>query len=276
MEVYIEAVNPNGSTFSDTLSYITKPKTPRNVAFSDVYQTICFPEVQEDFHFDPNDKFPPECEPITKLINAIAYGGLQPDSQRLLNMTGYELRYGCYVQVGENDWDYEWDSLFIPYQWGFCRDTAFGLHTYRPYSINARTVDKFGGRSDWALINYESVIVGGDPMAEPDPPGSPSDQMSKKGSLPDKFSLSQNFPNPFNMSTEISFSLARPGRVTIDVYDLLGRKIVGLIDREFEPGRYKFTWNGRDTDGNEVSSGIYFYRIKAGEYVETRKMMMLK
>ncbi len=78
------------------------------------------------------------------------------------------------------------------------------------------------------------------------------------------------------MSTEISFSLARPGRVTIDVYDLLGRKIVGLIDREFEPGRYKFTWNGRDTDGNEVSSGIYFYRIKAGEYVETRKMMMLK
>ena len=178
MEVYIEAVNPNGSTHSDTLSYITKPKTPRNVVFSDVYQTVCFPEVQNDFPIDPNDKFPPECEPITKLINAIAYEGLQPDSQRLLNMTGYELRYGCYVQVSENDWDYEWDSLFIPYQWGFCRDTAFGLHTYRPYSINARTVDKFGGRSDWALVNYESVIVGGDPMTEPDPPGAPSDQMS--------------------------------------------------------------------------------------------------
>lgn len=276
MEVYIEAVNPNGSTHSDTLSYITRPKTPRNTVFSDVYQTVCFPKPQNDFPLDPNDKFPPECEPYTKLINAIAYEGLQPDSQRILNMTGHELRFGCYVQVGENDWDYEWDSLFISYQWGVCRDTAFGLHTYRPYTINARTVDKFGGRSDWALVNYESVIVGGEPMTEPDPPGAPSGQMSKENTLPEKFSLSQNYPNPFNPNTSFILSLPVEAHVNFVIYNILGQKVAVLSDDFYPAGEHELIWDGVKLDGNPAGSGIYLARLSAGDFVDTKKIIMMK
>ncbi len=93
---------------------------------------------------------------------------------------------------------------------------------------------------------------------------------------PDSYALHQNHPNPFNLSTEISFCLAEPGQVNIDIYNLLGRKIVTLADGVFEVGEHNILWDGRDIDGLEAASGIYFYRIKAGEYSETRKMMMLK
>ena len=94
--------------------------------------------------------------------------------------------------------------------------------------------------------------------------------------LPARTALYQNYPNPFNLSTEIRFCLAEAGRMSIDIYDLLGRKIVTLADGVFEAGEHNILWDGRDNEGLEVASGIYFYCLKAGEYTETRKMMMLK
>ncbi|MCG3155926.1 MAG: Ycf48-like protein [bacterium] len=92
--------------------------------------------------------------------------------------------------------------------------------------------------------------------------------------VPLQFMLHQNHPNPFNRSTAISFSLPRAGFVTLKIYNLLGRLVAVLFDREAAPGRYEVVWNGKDLRGHEVPSGIYIYRLQAGQ-VEVAKRMML-
>jgi len=87
---------------------------------------------------------------------------------------------------------------------------------------------------------------------------------------PIEFSLSQNFPNPFNPSTVISYWLPVIGFVTLKVYDLLGREITTLVKEEKPAGEYEVVF-----DGTALPSGIYFYQLKAGEYSETKKMILL-
>jgi flagellar hook assembly protein FlgD len=92
--------------------------------------------------------------------------------------------------------------------------------------------------------------------------------------IPKSFSLSQNFPNPFNPSTEMQ--LVIPGdkevRVSLIVYDLHGKLIVKLMDGARAPGIHRIHWDGKDAHGLIVPSGVYFYRMKAGEFTATRKM----
>lgn len=94
--------------------------------------------------------------------------------------------------------------------------------------------------------------------------------------LPTEFALSQNFPNPFNAETTMEFSLERSERIRIDVFDILGRRIRKLVDERMSPGVNAIVWDGRDDDGRTVASGTYFYRLAAGSFVETKKMVMIK
>jgi hypothetical protein len=97
--------------------------------------------------------------------------------------------------------------------------------------------------------------------------------------LPKAFSLSQNYPNPFNPSTTIRFDVPEGHAsvsVNVAVYDLRGRLVRKLVDEQKTPGRYQIHWDGRDDRGQEVSSGVYLYRITAGEFVSTRKMVMVQ
>ncbi|MEE9552942.1 MAG: T9SS type A sorting domain-containing protein [candidate division Zixibacteria bacterium] len=89
--------------------------------------------------------------------------------------------------------------------------------------------------------------------------------------LPTDFILSQNYPNPFNASTLIEYGLPNSSDVTIEIFDILGRKVETLIQGEQQAGYHQVTW-----DASEISSGMYFYRIQAGKYVETKKMLLLK
>jgi hypothetical protein len=97
-----------------------------------------------------------------------------------------------------------------------------------------------------------------------------------KSSVPIAFSLSQNYPNPFNPSTKITVDLARRGNARLEVYNLLGARVATLMDGSYEAGKYEVAWMGRDDLGMQVPSGIYFYKLEAGSYAETRKMMMVK
>jgi len=92
-----------------------------------------------------------------------------------------------------------------------------------------------------------------------------------ESALPRKAALSQNFPNPFNTATTIQYNLPSPARLTIEIFDILGRKIETLIDEHQTAGRHSIVWNGKNN-----SSGIYFYRIQAGDYSETKKMVLLR
>ncbi|MCX6832002.1 MAG: T9SS type A sorting domain-containing protein [candidate division Zixibacteria bacterium] len=94
--------------------------------------------------------------------------------------------------------------------------------------------------------------------------------------LPSAFELQQNFPNPFNPETVISYTLQHVGQVSVAVYNLLGRQIATLVDERQNAGTYSIIWDGRDHDGRPVASGVYFYRLNAGDITQTKKMILLK
>ncbi len=85
------------------------------------------------------------------------------------------------------------------------------------------------------------------------------------------YALDQNYPNPFNPTTEISYTIAEGGRVTLKVYDMLGREVETLVNEAQDPGRYLVTFNAaRD------ATGVYFYRLSSGHFTSIKKMIMMK
>ncbi|MDP3831562.1 MAG: T9SS type A sorting domain-containing protein, partial [Ignavibacteriaceae bacterium] len=85
------------------------------------------------------------------------------------------------------------------------------------------------------------------------------------------FELKQNYPNPFNPSTVINYQLENSGRVSLRVYDILGTDVATLVDEEKEAGIYN-----ADFDASKLSSGVYFYKLQSGKFVQTRKMILIR
>jgi len=94
--------------------------------------------------------------------------------------------------------------------------------------------------------------------------------------IPVTHNLFQNYPNPFNPSTTISYSIPKVSFVSLKIYDILGREVKTLINSEQNAGVYNVRWNGDNIYGNKVSSGIYLYKIEAGDFSLTKKMLLLK
>ena len=95
--------------------------------------------------------------------------------------------------------------------------------------------------------------------------------------VPDQYSISQNYPNPFNPSTKIDFLIPKSSSVTMKIYDISGRVIKSLVNNKtMLAGKYTVDWNSTDDGGKQVSSGVYFYRITSGNFIATKKMMLLK
>ncbi|MDP3024870.1 MAG: T9SS type A sorting domain-containing protein [candidate division Zixibacteria bacterium] len=94
--------------------------------------------------------------------------------------------------------------------------------------------------------------------------------------IPKSYNLSQNYPNPFNPSTVIEYSLPKGSEVKIIVYNVLGQKVKTLMDEYQNVGIKTVHWDGMDDNGEKVASGIYFYRLKTGDYSEAKKMVLLR
>jgi len=94
--------------------------------------------------------------------------------------------------------------------------------------------------------------------------------------LPDGFVIHQNYPNPFNPTTTISYDLPKRSLVTIGIFNLLGKQIKTLVNQSQDAGNKIAVWNGTDDLGRPVSAGVYLYQIQAGEFNQTRKMLLLK
>ncbi len=135
------------------------------------------------------------------------------------------------------DGDWGWDV-------GFC------------YKVSA--IDIHGNESDHAVL-CAGQITGDDPMP-----------------LPDKTFLGQNFPNPFNPNTTIAFGLKSGGFVNLSIYNAAGQLVSVLINESRPAGPYTAVWNGKDQDGSSVTSGVYFYKLTAKEFEETKKMILLR
>ena len=94
---------------------------------------------------------------------------------------------------------------------------------------------------------------------------------------PREFSLRQNYPNPFNPSTNITYDVPATANVSITVYDMLGRNVITLVpDKKHNAGSYTVEWNGKNSSGIQVTSGIYFYQLEAGQSAITKKMLLLR
>ena len=122
--------------------------------------------------------------------------------------------------------------------------------SYFPFQVITKRLGR-PGASDWTLTG--SFLEG------------------EFADLPSEFALLGNYPNPFNASTVIEYQLPAACEVKIEVYNLLGEKVATLVDGEQEAGYRSVTW-----DASEVSSGLYFYKLTAGDYTNTRRMMLVK
>jgi hypothetical protein len=159
-------------------------------------------------------------------------------------------------------------------------DRTIVLDLKIPYATEYTTYDLLPGNIyHWRI---RSVDYNNNPLNDWCPPWSfttliPTDiQDENETNLPEKLSLEQNYPNPFNPTTTINFYLPRAEYVDLTIYDLLGRKVTTLLDTELSYGSQSINWDGTDKNGEPVAGGIYLYRLRAGDYSESKKMLLLK
>jgi hypothetical protein len=128
-------------------------------------------------------------------------------------------------------------------------------------------LSQFSNGADARMLIQDAVDWFGVPTGIDDP-----DDEAIAGGL----TLSQNRPNPFNPVTTIAYSIAQPGHVTVEVYNISGQRTATLVDEHVLAGAHEVLWRGRGDDGEPVGSGIYFYRIRSGEFTSMKKMILLK
>jgi len=183
---------------------------------------------------------------------------------------GYLLMLGWLDLVGD---PFPW---FPDYERMHCWSVRFVIDSTAPSQIAfADTTNDFrNGSLMLGLNDGLSEITPGFQMGIINyGPVSADDYLSN---LPASFSLSQNYPNPFNPDTKIDFALPSPQIVRLEIFDILGRKIKTLIDKRLDAGYHSIQWNGTADDDDQILSGIYFYRLSAGDHIESRKMILMK
>jgi hypothetical protein len=99
---------------------------------------------------------------------------------------------------------------------------------------------------------------------------------NRSETLPQGFALEQNFPNPFNPSTTIRYELPEEAMVNVTIYDMMGRQVSRLVSSRQTAGYKSLQWNATNNSGQPISAGLYIYTIQAGEFSQTRKMVLLK
>ena len=119
---------------------------------------------------------------------------------------------------------------------------------------------------DYVLENAGEIVV----------PTSERFTLELRAVVPDTFTLHQNFPNPFNPITTLSYDLPEQAEVTLTIYDLMGREITQLVNTNQQAGFKSVQWDATDSMGRAVSAGVYLYQIQAGEFVQKKKMVLLK
>jgi len=107
-------------------------------------------------------------------------------------------------------------------------------------------------------------------------PTSVEDQDEADRQIPSTYGLSQNYPNPYNLETQIAYQLPHPAKVLLRIYNVRGQLVRTLVNENTPAGNQVVVWDGRNDEGREVSSGIYFYRLNAGQFTDTKKMVLLK
>ncbi|MFQ6092411.1 MAG: FlgD immunoglobulin-like domain containing protein [bacterium] len=139
-------------------------------------------------------------------------------------------------------------------------------------------VEDFGLWTSDLGLDFEEVILAS-PAAEALPVTVKPGSVSIGKPVPTRYNLAQNYPNPFNPETSIQYSVVSdqsPPHITLKIYNILGEEVRTLVDELKDAGYYTVTWDGKDSGGLGVASGVYFYRLTAGDFTSTKRMVLLK
>lgn len=192
--------------------------------------------------------------------------------------------YQGLVQAGGNNTNYpiymQWSKKAIPANANqlFIRDRVGG----RVFNVNMRTATPFTASlvqliypnpndSDVVRLQVSNTQITGFTIVQ-----DPLNSITEISGMPGSFELAQNYPNPFNPTTTIRFSVPTEQQTRLEVIDVMGRVIATLVNDKVGAGTYNVTWDGMDQAGNVVGSGVYFYRLSAGNFVEMKQMTMMK
>jgi hypothetical protein len=155
----------------------------------------------------------------------------------------------------------------------FARNRLAALENLSSLSLNA--VDNYWGTTDSTEI---AALIKGEvewaPFLDQEPGAGAVLEVSS--GKPARFALYPGFPNPFNGAVTIRFDLPEAAAVGLVIYDMLGQKVRRLQEGVLEPGYYRQSWDGRDAQGRSVASGVYLFRLKAGEFVQVGRLVLLR
>ncbi len=148
------------------------------------------------------------------------------------------------------------------------------LITAGPNFTIASTGDVIFSAETVAIIPQFFVVGGGKLQVVSGAP--PVSVETEDPLIPDEFIVHQNFPNPFNPETEIRFALTKDSHVVVRLFNVFGQEIRTLADTHYEAGFHSVRWEGKDSNGSPVASGIYLYQIQAGDFSQVRKMSLIR
>jgi len=150
------------------------------------------------------------------------------------------------------------------------------MNTYQTLTISYDVVLDAGEHMNWVLTSEsgEEYIFEG--TGEIIVPTEDTFTLGRKAIIPIAYTLHQNYPNPFNPITNLRYDLPEQAQVTLTVYNLMGREVTQLVNTNQEAGYRSVQWDATNMHGKPVSAGVYLYQIRAGEFVQTRKMVLLK
>jgi hypothetical protein len=158
-------------------------------------------------------------------------------------------------------------------------DSFLRMLSYDGQSVPLKAGEYLLASIPFTLINPEDIVVDNIIVAGEDNESIQMVETEVRYQSPDiplDYMLTQNFPNPFNPATLLKFSVPKDEFVTIKVYDMIGQEITTLFSGDVKAGIYSLTWDGLDHNGKQVSSGSYIYRMTAGEFVQSKKMLYIK
>jgi len=204
--------------------------------------------------FNTIDAAPPTSEASISLVNndtltfTVNWSGL--DDSEGSGIRDYS------VFFSENDQPFELLESAI-------RDTSivFSGERESEYKFYTIATDN-AGNVEMKSVADDSVVVS---VASPESPA-----------IPEEFTLYPNYPNPFNPTTTIRYDLPNASDLKLEIYNILGQKVITLVDKKQPAGFHAIQWDGKNSTGVSVASGIYIYRVRAGGFVKARKMLLLK
>jgi hypothetical protein len=152
----------------------------------------------------------------------------------------------------------------------------FSVEVNAPAAAGAYTWTLPNNPTPEALVRIVST-TDGSVVDESDAPFAMNPTTSvEEGPVPAEYALRQNYPNPFNPSTRIRYALPRPGHVHLAVFNGLGQEVATLVDQVQQPGTYAVEFLATGSGGAGLSSGLYFYRLTAGEFTAMKRMILVK